>query len=351
VLDFASLGDGDLVALSAAHGLGIEALWERIETEVGAGEQDSEPGDVEPSDVEAAAAEEPFAPPRLALIGRPNVGKSSLLNRIAGFERSLVDAVPGTTRDAIDVTIARGERRYVVVDTAGLRRPSVVSGELEEHAVAASLHALSHAEIVLLVLDVTQGVTDQDLRLADLAWRRGRGLVVVVNKVDLAPALAAEQCHRVIAKRLPQWPPLPLVRVSATAGTGVKSLFTAVDTVARAYRLRIPTPRLNALLGQATAAHSPPARAGRPVKLLYATQVSRMPPHVVGFLSRDATIPAAYTRYLTHHLRDSLELVGVPLRLTLRARERQGRRTGPTRRSSTEAAAAGSGTRRPERRS
>ena len=160
-------------------------------------------------------------PARIALVGRPNVGKSSLLNRLVGFERSLVDATPGTTRDSIDVEIEHAGKRYVVVDTAGLRRPSRIAETIESYAASASLRALTRSEVTILVLDAKIGVTDQDLRLADLAWRRGRGLIIAVNKADLAPQLATEQCHETIAKRLPQWPPLP--GLSALEGTGMRA--------------------------------------------------------------------------------------------------------------------------------
>src|SRR5690606_32244133 len=142
---------------------------------------------------------------------------------------SLVDATPGTTRDAVDVTIEHGGKTYVVVDTAGLRRPSRIDETIEAYAAQSSLRAMLRSEVAILVLDAQVGVTDQDLRLADLAWRRGRGLVVAVNKADLAPDLATEQCHATIAKRLPQWPPLPVLRVSAKEGTGMRALLAAVD--------------------------------------------------------------------------------------------------------------------------
>ena len=337
LIDFLELGDSDLVAVSAAHGLGIEELWTRIDESwpppAPAG------GDEVAAALDGAAAEDAATrapsrpvpdsgePARIALVGRPNVGKSSLLNRLVGFERSLVDATPGTTRDSIDVEIEHAGKRYVVVDTAGLRRPSRIAETIESYAASASLRALTRAEVTILVLDAKIGVTDQDLRLADLAWRRGRGLIIAVNKADLAPNLATEQCHETIAKRLPQWPPLPVLRLSALEGTGMRGLFAAIDTVIASYRRRVPTARLNDVLRAAIEAHPPPSERGRVVKIYYATQASASPPHVVLFGSQQTELPTAYVRYLTHRLREEFALVGIPLKIT--ARQRAGRHEEP----------------------
>ncbi|MEW6270330.1 MAG: ribosome biogenesis GTPase Der [Thermodesulfobacteriota bacterium] len=335
LLDFAELGEAELVAVSAAHGRGIDELWRRLEAHAppesdveapGAGAARAPHEEVEREEAEAAG------PARIALVGRPNVGKSSLLNRLVGFERALVDATPGTTRDAVDVTIEHAGKSYVVVDTAGLRRPSRIDETIETFAAQASLRAMLRSEVAILVLDAKVGVTDQDLRLADLAWRRGRGLVVAVNKADLAPELATEQCHDTIAKRLPQWPPLPVLRVSAQEGTGVRALLAAVDTVVESYRRRVATARLNEILHAAVEAHPPPSEQGRAVKLQYATQASHSPPHVVIFGTQRGPLPTAYLRYLTHRIRDELALVGVPLRISVRQREgRHEKRPRPAR--------------------
>jgi GTPase len=326
VIDFHALGADDPVAVSAAHGLGVDELWTRVEAALD--RVGLLPSEEVPSPGGDDEAEPPVSdtrvhgPPRLALIGRPNVGKSSLLNRLAGFERALVDASPGTTRDSIDVELERAGRRYVVVDTAGLRRPSRIVETIEGFAAASSLRAIERAEVAVLVLDAVAGVSDQDLRLADLVWRRGRGFVIAVNKVDLAPKLAAEQCHDVIARRLPQWPPVPLVRVSALTGTGLGTLVTAVDTVVAAYRRRMPTPQLNSALRAAVEAHPPALVRGRPPKLLYAAQVRTGPQEVAIVTSRPDAFTAEYRRYLTHRLREAGGLVGVPLRLKLKERAR-----------------------------
>ena len=344
LLDFAELGEAELVPVSAAHGGGVGELLERVvaglpgppEGRVSA-PLDDPGGPGLTGDVPAESADDGAGaghpaddadlerPPRIALIGRPNVGKSSLLNRLAGHERALVDATPGTTRDPVDIELERAGRHYVVVDTAGLRRPSRIAEEVESFAAQASLRAIARADVVVLVIDATEGVTDQDLRLADLVWRRGRGLVVAVNKIDLAPDLTTDQCHATIAARLPLWPPVALVRLSALSGTGMRSLFAAIDQVVAAYRRRFATARLNALLAAAVAVHDPPLAHGRAVKLFYATQTGVAPPAIAVFASHAESIPASYRRYLTNSLRSSLELVGVPLRLVFRSRRREER--------------------------
>jgi GTP-binding protein len=354
-LEFTALGEGDPVVVSSAHGRGVGEMWEALEALVGragrlppaASAHDEEPAEGEGA---AAASGEPRPgeasppedregdedvdarddrPPRIALVGRPNVGKSSLLNRLAGFERALVDSVPGTTRDPIDVRIERGGRSYVVVDTAGLRRPARIHETIEGHAASASVRSIERAEVAVLVLDATVGVTDQDLRVADLVWRRGRGFVVAVNKADLAPSLAAEQCHETILRRLPQWPPVPLVRLSALEGTGLGTLFAAIDTVVAAYRRRFPTPRLNDLLHRAVEAHAPPLVGGKAAKLMYAAQVRRGPHEVALFASRPEGFATEYLRYLGHRIREEFGLAGVPVKLDVRARPRPVRERPP----------------------
>ncbi len=321
--EFAALGADELFGVSSAHGRGLGDLWDRV-AEIGAALVPYTPLDA--SDEEDASEEEeaevvhpePTGPPRVALIGRPNVGKSSILNRLVGYDRAIVDSTPGTTRDALDVEIEHDEKTYVIVDTAGLRRPSKIVEDIESYAASSSLRALARTEVAVLVLDATIGVTDQDMRLADLAWRRGRGLVIAVNKVDLAPQLAAQQCHDQIAARLPQWPPLPLVRVSALKGTGMKNLFEALDIVVSGYRRRIATPRLNELVHAAVEAQAPAQVRGRPVKVKYAAQTRRAPQEIALFISRGGELAESYQRYLRHIMREEFDMIGVPLRIRIR---------------------------------
>lgn len=383
LLDFLELGSGDVVPLSAAHGRGVAELWQRVERAAGltpplASEQEGG-AEKRAESVAQISVPDPSARParnrrnaargdtaelattgisnnpraddrqgverpvQFAFLGRPNVGKSSLLNALAGFERVLVDPTPGTTRDAIDLELERGSRRYVVVDTAGLRRKSRIVETLESRAVGSSLQALDHAEVVVLVVEADQGITDQDLRLADLVWRRGRGLVIAVNKADLAPKLRVETCREILAKALPQWPPVPVLLLSATQRRGLEGLLHAVDQVAAALRRRLPTARVNEAVHRAAEAVPPPLASGRSVKLMYATQTAATPPTVVIFVSQGGVLVESYQRYLTHRLREEFGLVGVPLRVQIRARPRRsmpGPAPEPVRRSRPLAAAA-----------
>ncbi len=321
--EFAALGADELFGVSAAHGRGLGELWDRV-AEIGREVVPFTPVEVpEQEEVEDDEAEvvhpEPHGPPRVALIGRPNAGKSSLLNRLVGYDRAIVDATPGTTRDALDVEIEHGDQTYLVIDTAGLRRPSKIVEDIESYAASSSLRALARTEVAVLVVDATVGVTDQDMRLADLAWRRGRGLVIAVNKVDLAPQLAAQQCHDEIAERLPQWPPLPLVRVSALKGTGMKNLYEALDIVVGGYRSKISTPRLNEVVHDAVEANAPAQVRNKPVKVRYAAQTRRAPQEIALFINRGGELAESYQRYLRHIMRDRFQLIGVPLRIRVRA--------------------------------
>lgn len=340
LVDFAALGADELLGVSAAHGRGLGELWDRVaalggdaratdsEEASGVLGADDAAGPLE-DDARQDEGLEPSGPPRVALVGRPNVGKSSILNRLVGYDRAIVDSTPGTTRDALDVTIEHDGRSYLVVDTAGLRRPSKITEDIESYAASSSLRALARTEVAVLVLDATIGVTDQDMRLADLAWRRGRGLVIAVNKVDLAPQLAAQQCHDEIAARLPQWPPLPLVRVSALEGTGMNRLFEALDLVVAGYRQRIPTPRLNEVVHAAVEAQPPALVRNKPVKVRYATQVRRAPQEMTLFVNRGGDLAESYQRYLRHILREAFELIGVPLRLRIRPSRKDDRPAPP----------------------
>ena len=313
VWDLAELGMDRLIGMSSAHGRGIHELWEAIEeifTEAGFGAEDED----DESNKDGI--------PQVALIGRPNVGKSSLLNYLAGFERSLVDSIAGTTRDAIDTVVTIDEHSYRFVDTAGLRRKARIDEDIEGYAASASIRALVRGRVGILLLDAEQGVTDQDLRLADLAWRKGRGLVIAVNKIDLTPQLSVDQCHEQIANLLPQWPPLPLVQISAKTGQGVPTLIKAVDQVLEAFDRRLGTSDLNRLVQTAVDDNPPPLSARkRPMRILYATQARTSPPEIALFTSGSEELPQNWQRFLVHRLREAAGWVGVPLRLRVRTKK------------------------------
>ncbi|MFN8625748.1 MAG: ribosome biogenesis GTPase Der [Candidatus Binatia bacterium] len=305
--EFFALGVPEVLPVSAAHGRGIAELMDRVIAHLPASPEAGE------------RAEHPI---RLAIVGRPNVGKSSLVNRILGFERAIVDSTPGTTRDAIDTPFRRGERDYVLVDTAGIRRRPRVHEQLERASVSRALSALERAEAALLVVDATEGMADQDARIAGYAWERGRALVLVINKWDAVPrpqrnrARVLEALHRAY----PTLADVPVVFLSARTGDGVDGLFPVVDAVVGAHRREIQTARLNEVLAEATRAQAPPSVQGKRPKFFYATQTGTAPPAFVLFAGRPELVPASYQRFLENAFRAAFKLGGVPLRLRLRQR-------------------------------
>jgi GTP-binding protein len=303
--DFWALGADDLLQVSAEHGLGVADLVETIVARL------PEPGE--------ATAAAPDAPVAVALIGRPNVGKSSLVNRLLGYQRSLVDAVAGTTRDAVDTLLEDRDRRYRLVDTAGLRRRSRVQEGLERSATAKSLETLARADVAVIVLDAAEGVTAQDQRLASRAWEAGRSLVVVANKADLLvqPAAAFVEDVRRALGRLAG---VPVVPTSAVTGAGVEAILPAVDRVAAAHARELKTRKLNDVLTAAVRAQEPPLVGSRRPRIFYATQTGRRPPEVTIFVSNPEAIHPSYQRYLENHVATAFGLVGTPLRLRLRGR-------------------------------
>ncbi|HJQ82627.1 MAG TPA: GTPase, partial [Candidatus Binatia bacterium] len=261
----------------------------------------------------------------------PNVGKSSLLNRLVGEERAIVAPEPGTTRDAIDTPITAGGRAWVLIDTAGIRRRGKVHEPLERHGAVRALGTLARTDLVLVVLDATEGMTDQDARLAGRAWDAGRGVVLLANKWDLVPGGRRDRAafRAGLADAFPVFGRLPLLCVSAATGEGLDELFPAVARVEAAYEATLATPALNRALADAVAATPPPSPGGRPLRFFYATQIGRRPPAVAVFTTRPDLVPAAYARYLTARLVDAFRLTGVPLRVSFRARRAAGRVSGP----------------------
>ena len=336
--DFHATGVDGLVPVSAAHGRGLEALLDAVVTAL-------------PEAGGPAGEETPGT--RIALIGRPNVGKSSLMNRLLGEERTIVTPEPGTTRDAVDTPITAAGRPYVLIDTAGIRRRGRVHEPLERHGAVRALGTLARSDLVLVVLDAIEGMTDQDARLVGRAWEAGRGVILLANKWDAVPRTRNDRAafrKRLVAAH-PAFAELPLLCVSARTGEGLADLFPVVARVERAYDRQLATPALNRALRTAVAEHAPPSPGGRAVRLLYATQIGRRPPAVVVFASAPEQVPPAYARYLATRLAGAFGLVGVPLRLSFRARHAApvGRR--PARRGGGGPARRLSGTRGASRRS
>lgn len=310
--EFFALGLPALYPVSTAHGRGIGELMEQVLAQL-----------PEPVGMEQPAAGGPI---RLAIVGRPNVGKSSLLNRILGFERAIVDDTPGTTRDAIDTPFEHDGQPYVMVDTAGIRRRPRVQEQVERASVARALRVLDRGEVALLVIDATEGMTDQDARIAGYAWERGRALVFVLNKWDAVPRAQRDR-SRVLDELHFKYQTLaevPVVFLSARTGAGLADLFPVIDTVVAAHRREMRTVHLNEVLGGATQAQAPPSVQGRRPKLFYATQTGTAPPAITIFCSFPELVPTSYQRYLAHAFGSAFALQGTPLRLRFRQRPKAG---------------------------
>lgn len=304
--EFHRLGVERLFPISAAHGRGIEELLDAVV-------------ELLPADGVSSAAPVDL---RIALIGRPNVGKSSLTNRLAGAERSIVDTTPGTTRDPVDVRIRSGNQELILIDTAGIRRPARVQGELEQHAVRRAIEVIRRAEVLLLVVDASEGITDQDARLARLVETENRALIVICNKWDLAARAGRKQAAftRDAHQRFPFLEFAPLIYTSATTGDGVRDILAQALEVGANFRATFQTAHLNRILAQASASMDPPVVAGRRLNLLYVTQIGASPPRLMFFSNLERDVPAHYIRFLENRFRAALGLSGTPLRLMFRKR-------------------------------
>lgn len=325
-VDFFSLGLAPLFPISSAHGRGIADLMEAVVESFPQQEEDAH------STLDASRSpSEEAAPLRVAIVGRPNVGKSSLLNRLVGFERSIVDSTPGTTRDAVDSLIEWQGKPILLVDTAGARRRSRVYERIEQASVLIALKALERAEIGLLVIDGIEGMTDQDVRLARYAWERGRGLILVVNKWDAVPPERKNQTRYLedLHYFFPITSSLPVVFLSALTGARINNLLPLIDRVAQAHTKQLPTAQLNRCFQDWSRRIPPPSYKGKQAKIFYATQVATKPLQIAVFTSAPEGIPRAYERYLEKQLRDTFDLIGTPVKLSFRARrpERDRRET------------------------
>jgi len=312
-----ALGLGDPIAISAEHGEGLGDLYDALRELLPEGVEDEAESPDEADEAEQDSSKRPI---RVAIVGRPNAGKSTLINRLLGEERLLTSTEAGTTRDSIAVEIDWKGRAFRVFDTAGLRRRSRIEEKLEKLSVADALRAVRFAEVVVLMMDAQNRFEEQDLRIADLIEREGRALVIAVNKWDLVDgkpgqisALRADADHW-----LPQVAGVPIVAVSGLMGEGIDRLMEAIVTAYAIWNKRVPTSALNRWFEQAIAANPPPAVSGRRLKLNYITQTKARPPSFVLFCSRADAVPQSYLRYLVNSLRDMFALPGTPVRITLR---------------------------------
>jgi GTPase len=308
-----ALGLGDPIQVSAEHGEGLGELYDALRALL--------PKRADQDDEEEEAEDDSATRPiRVAIVGRPNAGKSTLINHLLGEERLLTSPEAGTTRDSIAVEIAWKGRAFRVFDTAGLRRRSRIEEKLEKLSVADALRAVRFAEVVVLMMDSQNRFEEQDLRIADLIEREGRALVIAINKWDLVEGKPGQisALRRDADHWLPQVTGVPVVAVSGLMGEGIDRLMQAIVDAYAVWNKRVATSGLNRWFEQATAANPPPAVSGRRLKLNYITQTKARPPSFVLFCSRADAVPQSYLRYLTNSLREAFALPGTPVRITLR---------------------------------
>jgi GTPase len=311
-LDAFALGLGEPIAISAEHGEGLADLYDALR-------QALPEHTAEPEGDDTGAKKSAERPIRVAIVGRPNSGKSTLVNRLIGQERLLTGPEAGITRDAIAVDLAWRGTKFQMYDTAGLRRRAKVEDKLEKLSVTDAINAIRFADVVVVLMDAERPFEEQDLRIADLVEREGRALVLGMNKWDLVENRGAADRLRSEADRwLPQVRGVPIAAVSARTGEGLDRLMRSVVDAHAVWNRRIPTNRLNRWLGDMIAQHPPPAVAGRALKLNYITQAKARPPSFVLFCTRADKVPDGYRRYLVNGLRETFDLPGTPIRLTLR---------------------------------
>jgi len=310
ILDAYRLGLGDPVPLSAEHGEGVVDLFEALRPLL---EREDEEG--------ASEEEESEAPLKLAIMGRPNAGKSTLVNQMLGEERLITGPEAGITRDAITLDWEWQGRPVRIVDTAGLRKRAKITDKLEKLSSADARRAMEHAEVVILLLDATRGLEAQDLRIAELVIEEGRALIIAVNKWDVAENASSlfNGIKAALEEGLAQIKNIPVLTVSAKTGKGIDQLLAVAFELREQWSRRIPTGELNRWFEGAVEANPPPAPGGKRIKLRYITQVKSRPPSFVVFGTRVDQLPESYRRYLLNSMRRELGLGPVPLRLAMRA--------------------------------
>lgn len=305
--EFYNLGIGEPFPISAASRLGLGEMLDEI---------------VKYFPQEETVEEEDDRP-RVAIVGKPNVGKSSIINRIIGENRVIVSDIAGTTRDAVDTPVWRNGKEYIFIDTAGLRRKSKVKGELERFSIIRTVSAVERADVVVVVIDATEGVTEQDAKIAGIAHERGKGIIVAVNKWD-----AIEKTDKTIYEHsnrmkevLSFIPYAEYLFISAKSGQRIEKLFGTIDVVIQNHALRIATGVLNEILMEALAMQQPPSDKGRRLRIYYATQVSVKPPTFVLFVNDKELMHYSYTRYIENRIRETFGFKGTPLKFIVRERK------------------------------
>ena len=307
VYEFYNLGIGDPMPISAAERIGIGDMLDKV--------MEYFP--------EGAGQEEEDDRPRVAIVGKPNVGKSSIINKLTGEARVIVSDVAGTTRDAIDTTIKHNGTEYVFIDTAGLRRKNKIKEELERYSIIRTVTAVDRADVVLVVIDATEGVTEQDAKIAGIAHERGKGVIIVVNKWDAIEKndKTVKEFEHQIRLILSFMPYAEIMYVSAVTGQRLPKLFDMIDMVIENQTLRVATGVLNEIMTEAVAMQQPPSDKGKRLKLYYITQVAVKPPTFVIFVNDKELMHFSYTRYLENKIREAFGFKGTSLRFFIRERK------------------------------
>ena len=307
VYEFYNLGIGDPIPVSASNHQGVGDLLEAVSDHFKKDGSESDDDDR----------------PRIAIVGRPNVGKSSIVNRLVGEKRVIVSDIAGTTRDAIDTPLKRNGREYILIDTAGLRRKSKIHEDLERYSIIRTVTAVERADVIVMVIDAAEGVAEQDAKIAGIAHERGKGVIIAVNKWD-----AVEKDDKTIYKMtekikqtLAYMPYAEFVFISAKTGQRLDKLFELIDMIIENQSMRIATGVLNEILAEAVAMQQPPSDKGRRLKIFYMTQISVKPPTFVVFVNDKKLMHYSYTRYIENQIRNAFGFRGTPLRFIIRERK------------------------------
>ena len=306
VYEFYNLGIGDPYAISAANRLGLGEMLDAVTKLFPEGSDTDEEDDR----------------PKVAIVGKPNVGKSSIINKLIGENRVIVSDIAGTTRDAVDTEVTYNKKQYVLIDTAGLRRKNKIKEELERYMIVRTVAAVERADVVVLVIDATEGVTEQDAKIAGVAHERGKGMIIAVNKWDAIEKdnKTMNEFTKKVRDTLAFMPYAEILYVSAETGQRLPKLFETIDMVMENHSLRVQTGVLNEIMTEAVAMQQPPSDKGRRLKLFYMTQVAVKPPTFVIFVNDKELMHFSYTRYIENQIREAFGFKGTPLKFIIRER-------------------------------
>jgi len=305
--EFYNVGLGDPIPISSANRLGIGDMLEKVVELFPEGSEEEEEDDI----------------PRIAIIGKPNVGKSSLINKLIGENRLIVSDIAGTTRDAVDTTVRYNGKDYIFIDTAGLRRKNKIKEELEKYMIVRTVSAVERADVVVLLIDAVEGVTEQDAKIAGIAHERGKGFIIAVNKWDLIEKndKTVNEFTKKIRSTLSFMSYAQIMFISAETGQRIGKLYEVIDAVRENHALRVQTGVLNEIMTEAVAMQQPPTDKGKRLKLFYITQVAVKPPTFVIFVNDKELMHFSYTRYIENQIRETFGFAGTPLKFIIRERK------------------------------